>query len=148
MKMEEMQIAVARPAWTPLKATLTVAAAIGAVLVLAGQLWLDWRASAAHAFDPGATGQLYSVQLVTGQVYYGTLLESRPGFVRLGDVYYTQAYTQPNGQPGNRVVNRRKTDWHGPEAQLIPAEKILMMEVVGPQSQLARLIAQDRAATP
>jgi len=145
VKMAE-QFAVAS-AWTPLKAWLALATGMIAVLVLAAQLALSWRAAqAAPVFDAGPAGRLVSVQLVNGQVYYGTLLESRPGFVRLGEIYYTQAYTMPNGQPGNRVVNRQKTDWHGPETQLIPVEKILMLEVVGPQSQLAKLIAQDKAA--
>ena len=57
-----------------------------------------------------------------------------------------QSYTQPDGQPGNRVVSRKKNDWHGPEWQLLAADKIVSMEAVGPQSQLARLIAQDKAA--
>ena len=132
--------------WTPLRAWLALAAL--ATLALLAQLAMSWRAQTAPLLDPGPAGRLYSVQLVSGQVFYGTLLDSKPGFVTLGDIYYTQAYTQPNGQPGNRVVNRRKTDWHGPESQLIPVERILMMEAVGAQSPLAKLIAQDRAATP
>lgn len=136
----------AAPSWTPRKTAFALAIAALATLVLAAQLVLDWKAAAKPGFDAGPPGALVSVQLVSGQVYYGTLQESRPGLVRLSDVYYTQSYTMPNGQPGNRVVNRKKTDWHGPEAQLIPVEKILLMEVVGAQSPLAKLIAQDKAA--
>lgn len=134
-----------RAAWTPLSVRLAVAAGLLAALALLAQAALDWRATTAPALDPGPAGAMYSVQLVSGQVYYGTLLESRQGYVKLGDIYYTQAYTQADGQPGNRVVNRKKTDWHGPEAQVIPVEKILMIEVVGTQSPLAQLIAQDKA---
>lgn len=142
MKMEQP---FAMAAWTPRKTTAALLIGAVTVLVLAAQLALNWRQASAGALEPGPLGGLYSVQLVNGQIYYGTLLESRSGFVRLGDIYYTQAYTLPNGQPGNRVVNRRKTDWHGPEVQLIPVEKILMMEKVGGASQLAKLIAQDQA---
>ena len=134
--------------WTPLRVWLALALAALATLALLAQLAMSWRAQTAPLLDPGPAGRLYSVQLVSGQVFYGTLRDSKPGFVTLGDIYYTQAYTQSNGQPGNRVVNRRKTDWHGPESQLIPVERILMMEAVGAQSPLAKLIAQDRAATP
>ena len=144
--MDDQFAIASSPAWTPLKTSIALATGIVATLVLAAQLALNWRAAQTPALDPGPAGSLVSVQLVSGQVFYGTLLESRPGFVRLADVYYTQSYTTPNGQPGNRVVNRHKTDWHGPEAQLIPVEKILMMETVGPQSQLAKLIAQDKTA--
>ena len=132
-------------AWTPLHSWLCVLLAALATAALIANAALAWRAQQAPLLDPGPRGQWYSVQLVSGQVYYGVLLEARPGYVKLGSVYYTQAYTQPDGQPGNRVVNRAKTDWHGPRAQLIPVEKVLLMEAVGEQSPLARLIAQDQA---
>lgn len=125
---------------------LAVLAGLIAALALAAQAVLAWQTLNTRALDLGAPGGLYSVQLVNGQMFYGTLLESRAGAVKLGDVYYTQAFTQPNGQPGNRVVSRRKNDWHGPQWQLIPVERILQMEAVGEQSQLATLIAQDKAA--
>ena len=136
---------VQRRAWTPLQTWLSVALGALATAALVANAALAWRAQDAPLLDPGPAGQWYSVQLVSGQVYYGKLIETRTGFVKLGSVYYTQAYTQANGQPGNRVVNRAKTDWHAPVAQLIPVEKILLMEVVGTQSPLARLIAQDQA---
>ncbi|MBP1204415.1 hypothetical protein JOD97_002457 [Duganella sp. 1411] len=149
MKLERMEEAGLRPAppraWSATHSWLCVLLGALATAALIADAALAWRAHAAPLLDPGPPGRWYSVQLVSGQVYYGVLLEARPGFVKLGDVYYTQAYTQPDGQPGNRVVNRAKTDWHGPSAQLIPAEKILMMEAVGEQSPLARLIAQDQA---
>jgi hypothetical protein len=149
MKLERLEEAVVRPApprgWTPLQSWLFVLLAALATVALVANAALAWRAQEAPLLDPGPRGQWYSVQLVSGQVYYGVLLEARPGYVKLGSVYYTQAYTQPDGQPGNRVVNRAKTDWHGPQAQLIPVEKILLVEAVGEQSLLARLIAQEQA---
>ena len=136
---------VQRRAWTPAQTWLSLVLGALATAALIANAALAWRSHDAPLLDPGPAGQWYSVQLVSGQVYYGKLIEARPGYVKLGSVYYTQAYTQANGQPGNRVVNRTKTDWHGPEAQLIPVEKILLMEVVGVQSPLAQLIAQDQA---
>ena len=38
-----------------------------------------------------------------------------------------------------------KVDWHGPEWMAIPLDKILFIEKVGAQSQLATLIATDHA---
>jgi hypothetical protein len=135
-----------RSGWTPVRTWLAILAGVVAALALAAQALLAWQALNTRALDLGAPGGLYSVQLVNGQMFYGTLLESRAGAVKLGDVYYTQPFTQPNGQPGNRVVSRKKNDWHGPEWQLIPVERILQMEAVGEKSQLAVLIAQDKAA--
>jgi len=144
--VEQAALPVAqRPAWTPARIWLCMLLGLLATAALVANAVLAWRAQQTPLLDPGPPGQWYSVQLVSGQVYYGVLLEARPGYVKLGSVYYTQAYTQPDGQPGNRVVNRAKTDWHGPQAQLIPVEKILLVEAVGEQSPLARLIAQDQA---
>lgn len=113
-------------------------------LSLAAQAVLAWRNEQQRLLSVGPPGALYSVHLLNGQMYFGNLLEVRPGFIKLGDVYYIQSFTPPNGQPGNRVVSRQKNDWHGPAWQAIPSDKILMIEAVGPQSQLARLIQQDK----
>jgi hypothetical protein len=132
--------------------TWQVTAALVIGLIAAGALGataaLNWIKGSERAVSPGPLGALYGVQLVNGQVYYGILQEVKPAYIRLGDVYYIQSYQQPNGQPGNRVVSRRKNDWHGPEAQTIPTDKILTLDVVGPQSQLAKLIQQDKGIAP
>jgi len=132
-----------RPLWA---AALLIG--LVAALALSAKAGLEWRREASRALALGAPGGLYSVQLLNGQVYYGTLLEARPGSVKLGDVYYTQTFVQPDGRQANRVVSRKKNDWHGPEWQVIANDKILMVEAVGAQSQLARLIAQDKSAAP
>lgn len=150
MKMETLEIRPAVQAtvwksWQVTAALLLGLATAGAVGALAAS---DWLRHNERVLSPGPLGGLYGVQLVNGQVYYGVLLEARPAYIRLGDVYYIQSYQQANGQPGNRVVSRRKNDWHGPDSQTIPADKILSLDAVGPQSQLARLIQQDKVGTP
>jgi len=135
-------------AWNRTSVALALLVGLLIALALGAQAALDWRRGSERALEVGAPGGLYSVLLMNGQIYYGTLLEVKPGYVKLGDVYYVQAYTQPNGQQGNRVVSRRKNDWHGPDWQALPTDKIVMMEAVGAASPLARLIQQDKAATP
>jgi hypothetical protein len=125
-----------------------VVSGLVAALALAALAFSTWRAQERPVLNPAPLGTLCSVQLVTGPIYYGKLVAVGHNYLQLEQVYYVQSYTQPNGQPGNRVVSRNKNDWHGPLSQTIPVEKILFVEVVGPQSQLARLIEQDKAATP
>lgn len=98
-----------------------------------------------QTLSPGLTGSLYSVTLVNGWVYYGRLVEARPGYVKLADVYYveTSVVDSKTGRSDNRLVSRQKNDWHGPEWMAIPVDKILLMEQVGAQSRLAKLIEQD-----
>ncbi|MRW94607.1 hypothetical protein GJ699_32030 [Duganella sp. FT80W] len=147
MKMDTLELrpAVQVPVWKSWQVTLALVLGLVTAAALAALAVGDWRRSTDQVIVPGPLGGLYSVQLVNGQVYYGVLLEARPAYLRLGEVYYIQSYQQPNGQPGNRVVSRRKNDWHGPDTQTIPADKILTLDAVGPQSQLARLIQQDQA---
>ena len=113
--------------------------ALVAVLALA-TMWWHSRA----LFQPGPVGGTYAVQLRSGQMYFGVLREAGALQLQLSDIYYVQAYTMPDGQPGNRVVNRQKNDWHGPTTMTIPLDSVMYVEAVGPQSQLARLIAQDQ----
>jgi hypothetical protein len=98
-----------------------------------------------RAIDSVARGSLCSLLLVNGQMYYGTLVEAQGGFVRLEDAYEVHSQPQGSGPPLNQLVNRRKADWHAPEWMAIPVEKILFIEKVGPDSQVARLIRQDRS---
>jgi hypothetical protein len=131
--------------WPVVVGALCAVVAALALVVLAVS---SWRAQQGVRLDPAAPGTLCAVQLVNGPIYYGNLVRVGHDFLQLDQVYYVQAYTQPDGQPGNRVVSRARNDWHGPSSQTIPVEKILFVEVVGPQSQLAALIAQDKAANP
>jgi len=93
-------------------------------------------------------GSICSVLLVNGQMYYGTLVSGPVGFVELSDVYYVRSVTPPDGTAQNQVVSRRKVDWHGPEWMAIPLDKVQFIEQVGADSQLAKLIAQDRGGQP
>ena len=95
---------------------------------------------------PGKTGALYSVQLVNGQVIYGHLDESGPNYVRLSQLY-SVAVSAPNATTGARessLINLRKADPNAPDAAIISADKILMMEAVGTDSRVAKLIEADQ----
>ncbi len=91
-------------------------------------------------------GAICSVLLVNGRVYYGNLVEAGNGFIRLRDVYYVRAVSGGSGAAGNNnvLVNSRVADWDGPEWVVIPQDKVIMLEKVGANSQVAKLIAEDR----
>jgi hypothetical protein len=126
-----------------------VAVGLLALLTLA-QLVQGWRAMRVDAVQlsglrTAALGSLCSVLLVNGQMYYGTLITAEGGFIKLSDVYYVRGIAQTGPPASNQLVSRRKVDWHGPEWMAIPLDKILFIEKVGAQSQLATLIATDHA---
>jgi len=133
-----------RKSFGPLMAALLT----GVLLVQGVQAWSTWqRESGATAFGAVAPGQLCSVLLTNGQIYYGNFVDAGSQHVRLQNVYYVQTSVDPaTNQTANRLVNRHKADWHAPDWMLVPADKIVLLEAVGTGSRLAELIEQDRKA--
>ena len=85
--------------------------------------------------------------LANGQVYYGEFVESDANHLRLTNVYYVQSTVDPQTQQaGNRLVSRRKADWHAPLWMTLPLDKVLMVEAVAPDSRLAQLVKEDSLA--
>jgi hypothetical protein len=121
---------------------ISMALVIGA-LIAAALLWIASRPQGATV-PAGPAGSLHSVMLTNGQVYYGKLEEAGRGYVTLTDVYYVTVLTDPQGNRQNRLLSRQRADWHAPLKMIIPLEKVVMLEQVGPDSTVARGIEQER----
>lgn len=125
---------------------------MGGVLVLAlitvqsVKTWIDWTAQqrTTLSVDYGP-GDIISVMLLGGQIYYGRFAGIDARYIQLKDVYYVQTFVDPaTNNQGNRLVSRNKVDWHAPEVTVIALDKTMMVERVGRQSRLAQLIEQDK----
>ena len=94
----------------------------------------------------GSPGTLHAVTIVGGPVFYGFLDRTTRDAIVLKDVYYVQisADAQSN-QRVNKLVRRADNDWHGPEKMSIPYDKVVMVEIVGPNSTVAKLVAEASA---
>ncbi|MHB1676015.1 MAG: hypothetical protein ACYCSS_00575 [Sulfuriferula sp.] len=131
---------------------VAVAIFLLALLVAAewAQAWTAWQKESGQFDQIGAVlghGSLCAVTLVSGQVYYGTLVEAKNNYLRLSHIYYVQNVLPPNGGPMQfRLVNRHKNDWHSPDWMAIPTDKILFVEDVGVTSRFSLLISQDQAS--
>jgi len=95
---------------------------------------------------PAPSGTPVAVTLTNGPVFYGRLADPTAGQIRLTEVYYVESFTDANGRRDNRLVNRRKNDWHAPDWMSIPVERIAMIEPLAADSRLGALIAQDKKA--
>jgi len=128
---------------TPLTSGITTISLVVAALSLAALTWHS--VSGAGDYRPGKVGALYSVQLTSGQIFYGRLEDFGRGYVRMGQLYYVPVLPPDpkTGQRPNTLASQRKSDWHAPDWSVIPIDKIVMMEAVGADSQVAKLIAQD-----
>jgi len=119
---------------------------------LAAALFVLLAACSKEARDLGlgSPGSLYAVTIVGGPVFYGFLDRTTPDALVLSDVYYVQISSDAkSNQRVNKLVRRSDTDWHGPEKMSIPYDKVVMVELVGSTSVVAKLIAEARSkSTP
>lgn len=120
------------------------------VSALGVQAWAAWKRDISAPVPPGTSrGSLIAVTLVNGQVYYGNLTGADAHQLSLTDVYYVQTAVEPSTQQrNNRLVSRQRTDWHAPLSMTVGVDKVTMVELVGPDSQLAQLIAQEQHNRP
>lgn len=96
-----------------------------------------------------ADGSRYAVATLNGQAFFGKLSRVTRDAVVLTDVYYLQSTVDPQtNQRINRLLERAKTDMHGPTQTTIPLDKILLIETVGAESEVARTIAQAQSVAP
>jgi len=112
--------------------------------------------------SPGQIGSLHVAFLVGGQFFIGTLESTDRGSVVLNDVFYVQSSgnqlpvlpsaAQAAPSRGAQLVRRQDGDWHQPDRMAIPIDRILLLESVGRDSLVAKLVAEARArqagATP
>ena len=133
---------------TRLARNLAIAAALLIGATIAGALVEQTRWGAAP-LPTGAVGALHSVLLTNNQVYYGTLERVDQHAVVLTHVFYVQVTSDAKtGERANQLVDRTLNDWHAPISMTIPIDKIIFLEVVGPDSSVAKLIteAKNRSA--
>lgn len=106
---------------------------------------------------PGPVGGLHWVVLVNGQIYVGNLESTDRGTVVLNDVFFLQPAVGPGAvAPGGaaaaapnraQLVRRKDADWHQPDRMAVPIDRIVLMETVGRDSLVARLVNEVRAGT-
>lgn len=100
-----------------------------------------------RAMDPPAFTTTYqAVLLDNGQVYYGKLAGLGTRFPVMTDVYYILRTEDPKTKQIHNVLVKRGKELHAPTETVLNARHILMVEPVGPSSEVARLIAQSQTA--
>ena len=125
----------------------TVGLILVALIVLsqAVQGWVTWQQQSGRVANAFAEkGQLCSVTLTNGQIYYGRFVAANATYLQLQEVYYVQSRVDPaTNEVSNALVARRKADWHAPQWMAISLDNVMLIESVGLDSRLAQLIAQD-----
>jgi hypothetical protein len=83
-----------------------------------------------------------AVLLDNGQVYYGKLQGPETTFPILTDVYYIQNRVDPQTKAVSNVLVRRGKEWHAPDRMILNARHVILIEPVGPDSQVAKFIEE------
>lgn len=120
-----------------MRKSLLVAAALASLL--AGGC--AKQTSTAVITDPN---RYYAVQLSTGSVYFGKLEGLGTPYPVLTDVFYVQTETDPKTKSAAPVLVKRGREWHAPDRMYLNAKGIVLVEPVGLDSQVAKLIANSK----
>jgi len=136
---------------------MMIALIVFAAAIAGAQVWQAMRTadSRTQIAAPGAIGALHSVFLNGGQVFVGDLESVDRGSVVLRDVFYFQGQGGQTPTPttsaqqgparGAQLVRRVDSDWHQPTHMSIPIDRIVLIETVGRDSLVGRLITEGRA---
>lgn len=115
--------------------------AVVAIAIAAGTL--TWQALR-HDRLPQTGTPYQSVALINGQLYFGRLAAVEGDYLALHDVFYVQRRQNPETKAIANVLTRRGSEPHGPDRMLINRSQVLLIEPVGADSQIARLIGEQQ----
>ena len=85
-----------------------------------------------------------AVLLDDNQVFYGKLSNFDSAQPVLTDVYYIKSGTDPQTKETKSVLLKRGKELHGPDRMYLNKQHIVLIEPVGPSSQVAKLIEQSK----
>ena len=119
----------------------TIAALLVVIIILLGGLGF-------RSYQGGMTPELgtphQAVLLTNGQVYFGKLENLSSQYPILRDTYYIVSQVNPETKQVANVLVRRGKELHGPDYMVLNRQNILMIEPVSTDSQVARLIAEQK----
>lgn len=93
---------------------------------------------------PTLTTDYQAVLLAGGQVYYGHLQGLGSPYPVLRDIYYVRSQVDPSTRQVTNILVRRGSEWHGPDRMYLNPGHIILVEPVSPDSQVAKLIAEQQ----
>lgn len=109
--------------------------------------WVLMLASC-ERWSPGApvtfTTPYQAVMLNTGQGFFGKLEGMGTPYPVLTDVYYIQMQANQDTKQTTSIFVKRGKEAHGPDRMILNAQHILFIEPVATDSQVAKLIEEEK----
>lgn len=94
---------------------------------------------------PGFNTPFQAVLLDNGQVYYGKLSGLGTGFPKMTDVYYIIRTEDAATKQYKNVLVKRGKELHAPTETFFASRHIVMIEPVGVNSEVAKLIQESES---
>lgn len=111
------------------------------LLAIVGLLAWDYlRATPAAEFHT----DYQAVLLTGGQVYYGKVAGFGTAHPVLTEIYYVQSQVNPETKAVSNILIQRGNEWHAPDRMYLNPEHIILVEPVGADSHVAKLIAEQK----
>ena len=119
-----------------------------------GAWWLSLAVLAALSLFLGCGGNdldfptdYQAVFLDNGQVFFGKLSDPGSPYLMLREVFYVQTLVeQDQKKKSANILVKRGSEWHSPEFMRINTKHVVVIEPVGPNSRVAQLIREAKAA--
>jgi len=121
--------------------------ALAALVIAVASSVLAWQAVRGNQV-PATDTTYQSVALINGQLFFGRLEPAAGGYLALRDVYFVQTRQNPDTKAVTNVLVKRGAEPHQPDRMLVNRSQVLLVEPVKGDSQIAKLIAEQQAATP
>ena len=119
---------------------LIAALLVGLLSLMGFMVFQEWHARTIEFNTP-----YQAVVLNNGQVYFGKLENTSSQHPALKDVFYIMSQANPETKQVTNVLVRRGKELHGPDHMVLSWQSILMIEPVKEDSQVAKLIAEQKA---
>jgi hypothetical protein len=87
----------------------------------------------------------HAVLLTNGQVFFGRLENLGKPYPVLKDVFYIQSQVNPETKQTTVSLVKRGKELHGPESMILNANTIVIIEPVGENSAVAKLLAEQKS---
>jgi hypothetical protein len=128
------------------KITAAVTACLAAAVIVLSIGFVRTKSVAPQAPDPPTFNTPFqAVLLDSGMVYYGKLSRLGTQYPLMTDVYYIVRTEDPKTKQVHSVLVKRGKELHAPTETYLNARHIVLIENVGENSQVAKLIADSQS---
>jgi hypothetical protein len=108
-------------------------------------LWMLLCLMGCAKSDLTLSGDYQAVFMNNGQVFFGKMENAGSAYPVLKNVFYIRQQANQETKEVKSILIRRGSEWHGPDRMIINASHIAIIEPVGADSQVAKLIKEAEA---